>query len=337
MSSVLSSGEISNDAAWLAQALDVRRQVVRLVAMNRDDYRSASFLDDRLLKRPMDQRIVRWRDIEEVMRGNHRADARWIFHIGHVGSTLVSRLLGEIDGVLALREPQTLHAVARLPSEARPRYAETVTKLMSRTFARGETACVKATSFVSEVAPELVPPGERALFLFVEPQNYIATILRSQNSLAELRAKAPSRAQRLSARVAGFDSPPSNDAQLAAIAWACEMTSLEAAAERMGGRKLAWCNFDAMLSDLPLALGDLARHFGFAARAEAIRSIATGPLTTRYSKIPAYPYSVEQRRETIDRVADLHASDLEEALAMLSRASERSPLLAGALHRAAKG
>ena len=35
-----------------------------------------------------------------------RSDARWIFHIGHVGSTLVSRLLGELDEVLAIREPR---------------------------------------------------------------------------------------------------------------------------------------------------------------------------------------------------------------------------------------
>ena len=60
-----------------------------------------------------------------------------------------------------------------------------------------ETALVKATSFVSEIAPELVPPGERALFMYAKPRNYIASILAGENSVKELEALAPSRAQRM--------------------------------------------------------------------------------------------------------------------------------------------
>ena len=61
---------------------------------------------------------------------------------------------------------------------------------MSRTFADDELACVKATSFVSEIAPLLVPPGERALFMFATPRNYIASILAGENSVKDLRMTA---------------------------------------------------------------------------------------------------------------------------------------------------
>ena len=61
---------------------------------------------------------------------------------------------------------------------------------MSRTFAADEIACVKATSFASEIAPQLVPPGERALFMYATPQNYVASILAGENSLQELRMLA---------------------------------------------------------------------------------------------------------------------------------------------------
>src|SRR5437763_5854248 len=101
---------------------------------------------------------------------------------------------------------------------------------MSRTFAAGEVACVKATSFASEIAPALVPPGERALFMYATPRNYIASILAGENSLKELHALAGARRQRLEARGITFPEPR-NDAGRAAVAWACEMTSLEAAAE----------------------------------------------------------------------------------------------------------
>src|SRR5437016_5255485 len=170
MSSAPSPEQIARDATWLAQALDPAAGQVRLIAMNRESYRAASFLDDRMLQQPVDAQIVPWPDVEAAMADDLRHDARWIFHIGHAGSTLVSRLLGEIEGVLAIREPRLLRDLALSPPEVRHRYAAPVAKLMSRTFAAGEIACVKATSFVSEIAPQLVPRGERALFMYATPR-----------------------------------------------------------------------------------------------------------------------------------------------------------------------
>ena len=103
MSSALTPEEIAADAHWLAQALDPAAGIARLVAMDREAYRAASFLDDRLMQLPVDAQLLPWPDIEAATERDLRQDARWIFHIGHVGSTLVSRLLGEIRGVLAVR------------------------------------------------------------------------------------------------------------------------------------------------------------------------------------------------------------------------------------------
>ena len=188
---------------------------------------------------------------------------RWIFHIGHVGSTLVSRLLGELPGVLALREPRLLRDLALTPPEVRKGYVPPVPKLMSRSFGPEEFACVKATSFVSEIAAELVPPSQRALFMFASPRNYIASILAGENSVRELHALAPSRAERLQRR-APVVQPSRNEAELAAVAWACEMTALEAAAAAMPDRKIEWADFDVMLGDMPSELARVAAFFGAA-------------------------------------------------------------------------
>ena len=333
MSSAPSPEEIAHDAAWLAQALDPAAGMVRLVAMDRDSYRAASFLDDRLMQQPVDAQLVPWPDVEAAIAADLRTDARWIFHIGHVGSTLVSRLFGELDGVLAIREPRLLRDLAVSPPDVRARYIAPVPKLVSRTFSGKETACVKATSFASEIAAELVPPGERALFMYARPRNYVASILAGENSLKELHALTDSRGQRLAARAIALP-PPCNDSERAAAAWACEMTTLEAAAEAMQDRQIAWADFDAMLDDMARELGRITTFFGFAADADRIAAIATSPLMQRYSKAPEYEYSSTLREELIADALRRHGRDIDAALALLATAAEKSPLLARALSRA---
>jgi hypothetical protein len=334
MSSAPTPEEIARDARWLAQALDPTAGMVRLVAMDREAYRAASFLDDRLLQTPVDAQIVPWPQIEEAMSGELRQDARWIFHIGHVGSTLVSRLLGELDGVLALREPRLLRDLALSAPEVRQRYIAPVPKLMSRTFANSEIACVKATSFASEIAPELVPPGERALFMYATPRNYIASILAGENSVQELRMLAGARAQRANAR--DVYVPAQNDADHAAAAWAAEMAALEAASETMTDRQIAWADFDKMLRGLEADLARVVAFFGFTADADRIRALATGPLMRRYSKALEHEYSAGVRQELIGETSEQFAREIDGALAMLHAAAEKSPLLGRALERAAE-
>jgi hypothetical protein len=332
MSSAPTAEQIASDATWLAQALDPSSGTVRLVAMDRDSYRAASFLDDRLIQQPVDAQIVPWPKVEAAVAGEMRSDARWIFHIGHVGSTLISRLLGEIGGVLGVREPRLLRDLALAPPDVRARYIGPVPKLMSRTFAAGEIACVKATSFASEIAAQLIPPGERALLMYARPRNYVASILAGENSLKELQALSDYRDQRLAAR--GIALPQaSNDAERAAIAWACEMTSVEAAAETMGDRRIAWAEFDSMLGDMNGELSRVADFFGFNADPARAEAIAAGPLMRRYSKALEYEYSPALRDELIAQEVRLQGGKIDVALAMLRASAEKSPLLARALSR----
>lgn len=332
MSSAPNADEIARDATWLAQALDPAQGMARLVAMDRESYRAASFLDDRMMQGPVDAQIVSWTLIEEAVGHELRTDARWIFHIGHVGSTLISRLLGELDGVLALREPRLLRDLALTPREIRQRYLKPVPALMSRTFGETEFACVKATSFASEIASELVPTGERVLFMYARPRNYVASILAGENSLQELRLLAGKRSQRLNAR--GIYIPAQNDADHAASAWAAEMAALEAAAGTMSDRKIAWVDFDRMLGDIEAELERVAGFFGFDASAEQLRTIASGPLMSRYSKALEYDYSPALRGDVLAGALEQHGNAIDGALAMLKSAAEKSPLLGRALARA---
>ena len=329
MSSAPSAQEIARDARWLAQALDPATGIARLIEMTPEAYRAASFLDDRMLQGPINARPRPFTEVAGAVPSDARSDARWMFHIGHVGSTLIARLLGELDGVLAVREPRILRDVAAMTDEQRRAIVPAIQRLLSRTFAADEIALVKATSFVSEIAAELVPPGERALFLTVDPRTYIATILAGPNSRKELAALADIRAQRMAGRVHGLAG--SSAAHLAAAAWACEVTALETAAAAMPDRRIQWGNFDRLLDDIEAGLNEIAAFLGFAAPAGRAEEIVHGPLMSHYSKALEYDYSPSLRRQLIDQEITEHDAEIDDALAMLERSAQESPLLARAL------
>ena len=145
---------------------------------------------------------------------------------------------------------------------------------------------------------------------------------------------AEGRMRRMEARVPTLGGRQGSPAHLAAAAWACEMTSLEAAADRMSDREIAWADFDLMLEDMAGALAGAAAHFRFAADQAEVEAIARGPLMKRYSKAIEYEYSPKLRRDLIAQEETLHGREIEDALAMLDAAAEKSPLLTRALTRA---
>jgi len=99
-------------------------------------------------------------------------------------------------------------------------------------------------------------------------------------------------------------------------------------------RQIEWADFDAMLEDMAPALGRVANFFGFDADETRLQAIAAGPLMTRYSKGLEYDYSAGLRRELIAEAAAANASAIDDALAMLGAAAEKSPMLARTLERA---
>lgn len=319
------------DATWLAQAIDPRAGFVRLVRMDELAFRAASFLDDRILGETTEARLCSLVEAIAAARAVDRPGAQWIFHIGHVGSTLVSRLLGELDGVLALREPRSLRDLAVADEADRPQLAGALGRLMSRTFRPSQRALVKATSFVSEMAPLLVAADSRALFLFASPDRYIQSILAGENSLVELQALAGERRRRLAARGIKLDGFEASHAHLAAAAWACEMTSLEAAAEALPAGSVMWADFDLMLLDMEDALKRVASHFGLTASDSTLDAIAAGPLMHRYSKALEYDYSPSLRADLLAEAGQVHGADIADALTALAAA--RHPLIERALAR----
>ena len=326
--------EVADSAHWLAQAYDAASNMVRFVGMSAEDYRAAAFLDDRIFGQQRDVRVLPWADVATAMAGWVGEPARWIFHIGHVGSTMVARMLGEANGVLSLREPRILRDLAALSVGEATAMAPTVSALCSRANGEGEVALVKATSFVSEIAPMLVAAGQPAILMHVSASSYIATILAGENSVKELHALHDTRAKRMTGRATPMPDAAMSDAHRAAMAWACEMTSLEAAAAAMPDRPILWLDFDRFLARPAVSLLEAAAHCGIALSEAEANAITTGPLMQRYSKALEYDYGPALRRELQEESRQLHGPAIKAALAILLDASGSSPLLERALKRA---
>ena len=333
MSSAPPAEEIWRNARWVAQALDPIADLIRFVELSPEAYRAESFLDDRILQRGSKSHLVKWAEVQATCPADVRTDARWIFHIGHVGSTLVSRLLGELDGVLAVREPRSLRDLTFFPREIRDKFVPGTRALMSRTFAKDEAAVIKATSMVSEIAAELAGTKAPALFLHTSAEVYLQTILAGDGSPAELQTLAAYYAQRAQRSGLPFQAEAEQPAQVAALVWACEMAALESAAERIPSDNLRWLDFDRFIEAPTEQLCDTAKFFGLSPKDDRIAEIVSGPLMNRYSKALEYQFGPDTRRQLLALAAQRHGASIATALAMLNRAAEKAPLLARALLR----
>jgi len=331
------------DPAWFPFSLDLASDTLLFVRLDERELRAASFLDQRALGGATARRQVAWAEAAAAVAPDARRDLQYIFHIGHVGSTLLSRLLGESPSVLGVREPLLLRNFAETMAAGRWGEAETadrlsvLTALLSRTFGADQRALVKATSFTSEIADRLVPAGSRALFLHVGARTYIETILGGDASRQELAVLTPGRVARLAARCPGLvlNLERLTEAQKAMIAWACEMTSLGRSAAALGADRVLWVDFDDFLAEPARTLMRAAGFLGHA-MAEAERLIA-GPLMRRYSKALEYEYSPALRREVLGDARRRFGGDIDAALAGLNALGQRWPAIGAAIGRSGVG
>ena len=167
--------------AW-PHNLDLAGGRILVLRLDERTYHAASFLDDRILT-PSTQGA--WLPGPVVTEASRRVrDPRpvhFIFHTGHVGSTLLSRLLDETGLVLPLREPLLLRSIAdTAESVGRPdsllgeaqfgALLDMTLRLWSRGYAGTRAVVVKATSSAGSLAPGLLArsPASRAVYLNLE-------------------------------------------------------------------------------------------------------------------------------------------------------------------------
>ena len=321
---------------WFPQAFDPARDRVLMVRLDECDYRAAPFLDKRGVKRGMPATIAPYALLAAHTPADARRDAHWIFHISHVGSTLISRLLGEIPGVFALREPPVLRAMPAMGDAEAAARLPVLRALLSRVFDPQQRAMVKASSWISEHAAALIGPahdGGQAVLVGMAPERFIAA--RLAGGRQGLRIRVAERLARLARRVPALDqaAATSDDARLAAMIWAVESCALEAAALVVAQERLRFVDFDLFITDPAAGLHALTRHFGLSATTRDIAVIAKGPLISHYSKSSGRAFDLSERERAIKVGLADHRTEITAAIGWLEATAATTPLLAAALDR----
>jgi hypothetical protein len=337
------SAQLSSSPDTYLQKLDPVRDAALVIRFDAAAYRAASFLDDRILG---PETAGAWIPFARVAEAARHVPARrplhFIFHTGHVGSTLVSRLLDETEAVLSLREPLPLRTLAEahdalgrpdsLLSNAQFDAAlATLMALWSRGYARNTSVIVKATSSTGRLAPALLERhlGSRAIYLNLGAEPYLATLLAGQNSPIDLRGHGPERIRRLQSFVAEPLGPlyAMSIGELAAMSWLAESLSQHEAVVRFPDRVIA-IDFDAFLANVPENMARIVGHFGLPADARYLAAVARSPVLTRYSKAPEYAYTPEIRSEILRDARRDHRDEISKGLAWLARLAQANPAFA---------
>jgi hypothetical protein len=314
-------------------ALDVRAGTATLLRLSRADYDQASFLDGRIAERARPGRTLAVAALSNaVASAGLRESAHFIFHIGHVGSTLLSRLLGRHPAIFSLREPDILRTLAQSPAAA-PTHLPVFLKLWSRCWEPGARAVVKASSFVSDLAAPILARdySPKAILMGVPAETYLATIFAGANAPMEARALAPFRLARLRARLGcAWRLEEMSEGEIIALGWACEASAL-AAARAQSGERVHVMNFDSFLAQPEQSLGAAFAHFDVVIGESDIADLLAGPEMRTYSKAPEYAYDAALRQRLVNEARSRFGAEIRRGLIWLDKAAKDYAPVASAL------
>jgi hypothetical protein len=303
-----------------------------LVRLTEADYRAATFLDERALCPDL---FIGWAPTALLTRaaeGIRPGALHFIFHTGHAGSTLLSRLLDQRRGVLGLREPLPLRTIA----DADGRLDELLPLLLriwARGFADTEAAIVKTTSIAGRLAPQLLAeaPMARAVYLYLKPEPTLATLIAGLESAKDQAGFVAERMRRVCVVLGEETVPqPSCPGEFAALAYLAENLA-RTEAERSGGERVLALDFDAVLADMGGTLERVFTHFGLAIPASRAAGIAAGSVATQYAKAPDQVYSAALRAAVLDEARQKAGGEITRGLRWLEAIGARHGAVAALL------
>ncbi|NOT40492.1 MAG: hypothetical protein HOP13_08370 [Alphaproteobacteria bacterium] len=341
---------LSGSVDVAVQAFDLVRDKALLVELGAATYRRASFLDERILKQGAKGA---WMELGRVMEAAHSVKLQhplhFIFHTGHVGSTLVSRLLDETGTVFPLREPAALRQLAetydaggRVDSLINARgfgiLLGGLLKLWSRGDAATKAVVLKATSSVGRMAPALLAQQTtaRAIYINLRAEPYIVTLLAGANAALDLRGHGAERFRRLVNYGVAELQPlhQHSRGELAAASWLVETWSQQKALDAGGARMIA-VDFDTLLGDTGGEIGRIVLHLGLPHTSNYLANVPLSPVLTRYAKAPEHAYSPALRAQLLNEARTREAEEIAKGLAWLDRMAAANAAVAAVCARAA--
>jgi hypothetical protein len=333
-----------DDPRWHLFDFEPLAKSCQWLELTEAQFRAASFLDQRLLQpgagqaQAMQPLSLPWQTLHDWAAHNPAGRMHFIFHIGHCGSTLLSRALAATPAILPLREPLDLRRLAAMAGTADPEdwigYLQPVLAAHSRVFQPGQVSMVKATSTCNALVLPIMErvPQTRVLLVYLRLESYLAGMLGKHTPAADLHGHAAARLQEWQAITgARFPEPANrlNEGQLAVLAWLVGTARL-LEASRLQPRHCQLLDFDAFLQAPEQGLSRLCEFLQLGdARAEILA--AWPEISLGYSKQPAQPYSTFNRNRTLARGRTQRAADLAAGLQFAQSLASAQPALRACL------
>lgn len=339
-----SQEEITATPLWHMFDYDLSTQTFMLMRIEEDLYRKASFLDQRIAQYRCPSVRYELQHLAQMFPrlGASRGPMRFIFHVGHCGSTLLSRALGLSERILPFREPMTLRTLSADQREldtpmsflARPDWEwllTTIVDSLGRRFRPDQVNVIKATSTGNNLIAPIMGEDEnhRALMLYVPLETYLASMLGKRREGGDLWGQARTRMKDWMNIVEepGFALHEMKAPHFAVLSWITSMNHMLDAREQHGER-VDMLDFEDLVGDPDTHLSEAAAFLGVANEAETIVS-RYPEVSSTYSKQPDRPFTAETRAERLQRTRDQHDEDIRKGIEWARKLIRRTPAISG--------
>ena len=268
----------------------------------------------------------------------------YLFHISHVGSTLLSRLLGCKPTVLALREPALLrwmtafkeslgcpecgvdaatyqtYLATSLGLLARPLITESVT---------ADRVVIKPSSYHNILAEDILvqQPKARVVGLYSRLEAFTGTVLHG-GGWQDMQTHGPRRLKRLQNMLgsAPWRLTDLSPGEHIAMSWLAEMSTLQRASVTAGLR-WRWLDFDAYLNDPAPHFAALCDGLNLAWTEADTTAVDRSGLREVYAKDSTIHYNAATRQARAADVRARHSDEFTKARRWLERAKADHPAL----------
>ncbi len=325
---------LPRDPAVYPHSFDLFQDRALLINLPVPAQSAAIFLDQRVLTAETEGAWFSWREFAQAAAAAPAGRPSYIFHVGHCGSTLLSRLMEMVAGARQLREPMPLRTFAYEASNAIDGAAMLAAgerserlRLFERLWARGG-AVVKATSVCATLIED-VNPAAPAAFVYIKPDIYLTKILGGEGAQFDLRnfAQLLYRTLRKSTDAVG-ELASLSTSRLAAMSWLAEASMIAASP-----RDIHAVDFDKFLVDPASSLAPLCAHLGSSASPEAIERALAGDIMRQYSKLPSHAYDANTRAQIIAEDQARFRDEIAAGIKWLERVARTFPAGEAALNR----
>lgn len=327
----------------LPQNLDLIMRRVLLLEFGEQRYQESSFLDDRMID---DKTTGFWTGLDTLPEPGQPRAARWLFHIGHCGSTLISRLLPALAPMLPVREPPPLRTLAeslrhlgdplsRLDRAQWQRLCHMFSALYSRAYDPRTPALIKPSSdCVNLIHPALDQHADsRALLVYQSLETYLATMLIGPVARPDIEGHAVTRLKDLHEFLDDRESLRLYEltpVQRVVVSWLSGVGGMHRASRDCGDR-VRLLDFDRFMASPMEELSSAAVHLGIRPGEERLRGVLDGPVMQTYAKAPEYRFSPADRAQQLAEKRRQSAAEIAQGLrwaeAMAKRYAQLGPVI----------